>query len=193
MLFFPRGRSPAAAHLERAHEHASTFEGDRPLGVGWHIDQHEITNTSTGMEFSSAVTWLFEYRLYPEDVLTADAHFLQEGRLPRPGDRIVQSIRVFQGLLNALAINVVTSVLHQPGRRGLTMQTTTAHFQQGEMSVMVSERPGGAALLFQSVSRSNGRVPFFMRGYARRLQLQAHQAMLAGFTALGSGEVSTAP
>ena len=67
----------------------------------------------------------------------------------------------------------------------MTVQTTTAHFEIGEMSVMVSERPAGAALLVQAVSRPNRRVPVILRGFARRLQNKAHAAMRDQFRAIG--------
>ena len=186
MLISLPGRTPFDKLLENRADFPPSFDGNQPLGPGWYIDHFETENAQPGMDFQTAVEWLFNGRWYPEEVLVAEALFLREGRLPRPGDRIVQEIAVLPGRLHAVGVNVVTNVLHQPGRRGITVQTTTAHFEIGEMSVMVTERPGGAALLVQSVSRPSRRVPFFMRRFARRLQKAAQAAMQACFRELGT-------
>lgn len=152
------------------------YDPETPIDATWHVDSSEtdLGPAEDARLFAAAVETLFRYDCYPGNVLAAHAPFIEENRPPRPGDRILQRIRVLPFFLDAVTLNIVTAAWHETDRRGFTVHTSSRHFEVGEWTSGVVRRPGGRiTFLTHSISRPAPTLPAIAHGFARALQLRA--------------------
>jgi uncharacterized protein (UPF0548 family) len=148
-----------------------------------HSDDYEVVvrEHATRDHFSRAADLLLRYRFYPPDVMLHTSDFDHERRRMKAGDRIVQRIRLFPGL-DVLTMNEVVRVTNAPRRAGFAYATTEKHDEVGQWSAEVALDDAGALRLrIQSLGKAN--LPFFMKPFARHIQLRAHRRGIATFKA----------
>ena len=122
----------------------SNFDPEQPIDGNWHVDGNDVELGPAGDDalFDAAVCALFRYAIYPHALMQVSADFLQEGRPPHPGDRILQRIHLIPGLLDVLTMNIVSSVWHEQNRRGFTLRATQKRATNG--TIVVCDRAGRA-------------------------------------------------
>ena len=155
--------------------------GDAPAGL--HTDHYDVAvrEPANDADFARAADLLLRYQFYPPDVMLHTSDFDQARRRMQAGDRIVQRIRLFPGL-DVLTMNEVTRVTDAPRCAGFTYTTTAKHDEIGEWSADVTlEDAGGLRLRIHSIGKAN--LPFFMKPFARLIQLRAHRRGIATFKA----------
>lgn len=164
-----------------------SFDPQQPIDAHWHVDAYEQVlgiDSENGL-FDRAAALLMRYEFYPPEVLRHVSTFTPEGREARPGDRIVQRIRVIPHVLDVVTMNVVSGLIVEPNRRGITYTTTERHLEIGEWTCVVSRRPSGeVVLLVHAVSKVGPRMPFWARPFARYFQLRGHRLGTAHFKKL---------
>lgn len=150
---------------------------------GAHSDDYDvlIREHATVDHFARAADLLLRYRFYPPDVMLHTSDFAQQRRRMKAGDRIVQRIRLFPGL-DVLTMNEVVRVTNAPRRAGFAYATTEKHDEVGQWSAEVALDDAGA-LHLHIHSIGVARLPFFMKPFARAIQVRAHQRGMATFKA----------
>lgn len=163
----------------------SNYKPDQPIDNSWYVDGFEVVLGTSDEHtlFDRAVQRLFRYNFYPDSVLKSAASFIRDDRPPEVGDRVVQRIRVIPGILDAVTMNIVQSVWHEPDRRGFTMVTGEPQYEMGEWTASISRKPDGAiALVVRVISKPSNRLPAIAGGFARSLQKRAHRLALESFS-----------
>lgn len=148
-----------------------------------HRDDYDVVvrEHATAHHFARAADLLLRYQFYPPDVMLHASDFDQQRRRMKAGDRIVQRIRLFPGL-DVLTMNEVVRVIDETHCAGFTYATTAKHDEVGQWSADVALDDAGALhLRIQSTGKAN--LPFFMRPFARFIQLRAHRRGIATFKA----------
>jgi uncharacterized protein (UPF0548 family) len=121
------------------------------------------------------------YRFYPPDVMMHTSDFDQQRRRMKTGDHIVQRIRILPGL-DVLTMNEVMRMTDESRSAGFAYATTAKHDEVGQWSADVTLDDAGALhLRIHSVGKAN--LPFFMKPFARWIQLRAHRRGIAAFKA----------
>lgn len=157
-----------------------TFRAGDPLPNA-HRDDYDVVvrEYASADHFARAADLLLRYRFYPPDVMLHTSDFDQQRRRMRIGDRIVQRIRLLPGL-DMLTMNEVTRVTDEPRCTGFTYCTTAKHDEVGQWSAEVALDDAGALHLhIHSTGKAN--LPFFLRPFARFIQLRAHRRGIATF------------
>lgn len=163
----------------------SNYEPDQPVDNSWYVDGFEVVLGTSDEHtlFDRAVQRLFRYNFYPDSVLKSAANFIRDDRPPEVGDRVVQRIRVIPGILDAVTMNIMKSVWHEPDRKGFTMVTSERQYEMGEWTASISRKPDGEiALVVRVISKPSNRVPAIAGGFARSLQKRAHRLALESFS-----------
>jgi len=166
------------AMLDEWRGESSNYDHDDSIDGRWYSDNHEteLSRSTDRVLYEKAARRLLGYRYYPDSVLTFVADFTRYDRLPLPGDRIVQRIRVIPFLLDAITMNIVKSVWHDADSSGFTIVTSEHHYEMGDWTAVISNTATGQITLGVRVtSRPSDRLPFFARGFARNLQMRAHE------------------
>lgn len=91
---------------------------------------------------------LFDYRIFPEHVLTALTEWQQEGREMRVGDTIVQQVHLppLRRFSFKLVFGVrICAVIDEPNRIGFSYETLEGHAERG-ISTFTLEQEGGIAV-----------------------------------------------
>jgi uncharacterized protein (UPF0548 family) len=148
-----------------------------------HSDDYDVIvrEHATRDHFARAADLLLRYRFYPPDVMLHTSDFDQQRRRMKAGDRIVQRIRLLPAL-DVLTMNEVVRVTNTPRNAGFTYATTAKHDEVGQWSADVTLNDAGVLhLRIQSIGKAN--LPFFMRPFARRIQLRAHRRGIETFKA----------
>lgn len=194
-VWFGKGRSNDAQYLTLWQNAPLTYDPKQAVDHHWNVDRYEaiLGRDTTGALFTQAASLVLHNRFYPEDVMQSVSDFGLENRAARPGDRVLQRIRIFQyntlPILEVLALNEITEVIDEPRRAGFTYTTTSAHSEIGEWSPRVEWRENGeVALIVEVVSRIRPGAPALARHLARSLQLRAHQLGIENFRALVAGK-----
>lgn len=172
------------AVLEQWCEAGSNYEPGRPVDKSWYVDRYEVAlgTSDGGALFDKAVRRLFRYAFYPESFVAVAAAFIRDERPPEEGERIVQRVRVIPGVLDAVTMNIVTSVWQEPNRKGFTLVTSEQQYETGEWTASVVRNPDGEVLLLVcAISRPSKRLPLPGRLFARGLQKHAHNLALKTF------------
>lgn len=155
-----------------------------PVDKSWYVDHYEValgTANEVGL-FDEAVRRLFRYAFYPESLVAVAAAFIRDERPPEAGERIVQRIRVIPGILDAVTMNIVTSVWQEPDRNGFTLVTSEQQYESGEWTASIVRNPDGEVLLLVCViSRPSKRLRLPGRVFARALQKYAQSLALKTF------------
>jgi hypothetical protein len=177
---------PDEKYLEQWRDAPLTYECGQKVDESWHIDHDEYVfggGEKTYEElFKGAADLILRYEFYPPSLMTHVSDFSRENRRMRVGDYIVQRIRTGVPLIEVLTLNEVVEVIDRPSRAGFTYVATAAHSEMGEFSVLVERRSDHLHLTLKTISRTRPEFPFFLRGYARRLQKSAHKQGLLCFT-----------
>ena len=166
------------AILDRWRGEGSNYRPEVAAQGPCYLDNFEVAlGTSEGQRlYDKAVQRLFAYRYYPDSVLAAVADFARNGRLPQPGDRIVQRIKVIPHILDAITMNIVKSAWREPDSSGFTIVTSEYHYEVGEWTVSVDRNPNGEVTLVVRIdSQPSNQLRFLARWFARALQLRAHK------------------
>lgn len=148
-----------------------------------HTDDYDVVvrNHAIADHFARAADLLLRYRFYPPDVMLHTSDFDQQRRRMKTGDRIVQRIRLLPGL-DVLTMNEVTCVTDDARCAGFTYCTTAQHDEVGQWSAEVALNDAGALHLhILSIGKAN--LPFFLRPFARFIQLRAHRRGITTFKA----------
>jgi hypothetical protein len=150
---------------------------------GSHTDDYDVVvRTNANIDhFALAAGLLLRYRFYPPDVMLHASDFDQQRRRMKAGDRIVQRIRLFPGL-DVLAMNEVVRVTDEQRNAGFAYATTARHDEVGQWSADVALNDAGE-LHLRIHSIGVARLPFFMKPFARFIQLRAHHRGIAAFKA----------
>lgn len=170
--------SPASL-LAEWKQNVVLFDPNRPTDTTWNVDSFQV-NLGPDTEihsFSRAADLLFRYQLYPKSVMTFMSDFSIEERSLRTGDYILQKGVILPGLLSAVTLTQVISVIIEPARRGFTYFSTNHHFIEGEFTVaLVRKADGAIVLMAHSVSRPDPKLPVILRWAARQYQKRAHRS-----------------
>lgn len=193
-VWFGQAQSEDAQYLSTWRDAALTYAPDTPLDSSWNVDRYEVIlgHDTTGALFQRAAQLVLRNQFYPAEVMSTVSDFALEGRPVRPGDRIVQRVRVLQyntkPILEVLTMNEITEVIEEPRQAGFTYTTTQAHSEVGEWSPRVEWREDGeVALIIEVVSRSMPGSSALGRRLTRHLQLRAHTLSIENFRALLAG------
>jgi uncharacterized protein (UPF0548 family) len=173
------------AILDQWSSEGSNYEPGHPVDSSWYVDSFEVAlgTSDENSLFDRAVQRLYRYKFYPDSVLKAVANFVRDDRPPEVGDHVVQRIRVIPGILDAVTMNIVKSVWHEPDRRGFTMVTGEQQYEMGEWTASISRKPDGEiTLTVRVVSKPSNRLPAIAGGFARGLQKRAHRLALESFS-----------
>ena len=182
------------AILDRWRGEGSNYHPEGAAEGACYLDNFEVAlGTSEDQRlYDKAVQRLFAYRYYPDSVLTAVADFARDGRLPLPGDRIVQRIKVIPYILDAITMNIVKSVWREPDSSGFTIITSERHYEVGEWTVAIDRHPNGeVALVVRIDSYPSNQLRFLARWFARALQLRAHRLARRDFAQAVLEQVSS--
>jgi uncharacterized protein (UPF0548 family) len=185
MLIWFSKRIDLYAVLDDWRNEGSNYQSDQAIDNSWYVDGFEVVLGTSDEQrlFDTAVKRLFRYNFYPDSVLKCAANFIHDDRPPEIGDRIVQRIRIIPGILDAVTMNIVKSVWHEPDRRGFTMVTSERQYEMGEWTASISRKPSGTvALVVRVVSKPSNRLPAIAGGFSRRLQKRAHRLALQSFS-----------
>ncbi len=166
------------AILDRWRGEGSNYHLEGAAQGACYLDNFDVAlGTSEAQQlYDQAVKRLLGYRYYPDSVLTAVADFTRDGRLPQPGDRIVQRIKVIPYILDAITMNIVKSAWQEPDSSGFTIVTSEHHYEVGEWTVSVDRNPNGEVTLVVRIdSHPSNQLRFLARWFARALQLRAHR------------------
>jgi uncharacterized protein (UPF0548 family) len=170
--------------LDRWREAGSNYEPGRPVDKSWYVDRYEVALGTSEEDalFDKAVRRLFQYAYYPESFVAVAATFIRDERPPEAGERIVQRVRVIPGILDAVTMNIVSSVWQEPDRKGFALITSEQQYESGEWTASVVRNPDGEVLLLVTVvSKPSKRLLFPGRVFARALQKHAHSLALKTF------------
>jgi uncharacterized protein (UPF0548 family) len=185
MLIWLSKKIDLYAILDQWRSESSNYESDQPVDGSWYVDGFEVVLGKSDEQslFDTAVQRLFRYNFYPDSVLRSAADFIRDDRPPEIGDRVVQRIRVIPGILDAVTMNIVESVWHEPDCRGFTMVTGEHQYEMGEWTASISRKSNGEiALVVRVVSKPSKRLPAIAGGFARSLQKRAHRLALESFS-----------
>jgi uncharacterized protein (UPF0548 family) len=177
---------PDEQYLEQWRDAPLTYQRGQKIDASWHTDHNEYVFGGKGLSyeelFKRAADLILRYEFYPPSLMIHISDFSRENRRMRVGDRVVQRIRSSVRVIEALTINEVVEVIDRPSRAGFTYVTTAAHSEMGEFSVLVERRSDQLKVTLHTISRTRPEFPFFLRGYARRLQKSAHKRVILYFT-----------
>ncbi len=165
-------------------ETGTNYNPDQPIDNTWEVDGYEelLGNNSMPSLFENAVQKLFRYDIFPPTVMRVGANFLLEDRFPVVGDRIIQRIRIIPGIVDAITMNIISAVWHEPDRRGFTLITSDKQYKMGEWTASISRKKNGEiALMVHVISRPSNQMPVIAGNFARKLQLRAHRLALKYF------------
>ena len=172
------------AVLEEWRDAGSNYDPGDTNDGSWHVDIYDVAlgKPEDNDLFDNAVHRLFRYAFYPESFVSVVADFIREERPPEPGERIVQRVRVIPGVVDAVTMNIIQSVWHEPDRKGFTLVTSERQYERGEWTASIARNPDGEVLLqVRVVSRPSRRLPLPARVFARALQKHAHTLGLKCF------------
>jgi len=172
------------AVLDRWCETGSNYEPGRYGEKGWYVDRYEVALGTSDDDalFDKAVRRLFRYAFYPESFVAVASAFIRDERPPEAGERIIQRVRVIPGILDAVTMNIVTSVWQEPDSKGFMLVTSEQQYETGEWSASIARNPDGEVLLRVAVvSRPSKRLLLPARVFARALQKHAHSLALRTF------------
>jgi uncharacterized protein (UPF0548 family) len=174
-------------YLKQWKDAKSNFMPEQPIDKTWHVDTYErVLGTDESGEdlFHRAAQALFRYQYYPSSVMHALGEFTLEDRFMRPGDRILQRIRLLPGM-EILTVNFVFTVINETRRKGFTLMTTEQHIEMGEWTALVALRPNHeVVLMVQAVSKPGPRMPLPGKLLGRFYQNRAHRLGLEYFSTL---------
>jgi uncharacterized protein (UPF0548 family) len=184
--FILRGSGqPDEQYLDQWRDAPLTFQHGQKIDESWHSDHHEYVfgeaAASQEMLFKRASDLILRYEFYPPSVLTHVSDFSRENRNMRVGDRIVQRIRSRFLPIEGMTMNEVTEVIDEPSRAGFTYVTTSAHAEMGAWSALVEREKDHLKLTIAATSRTRPEFLFFLRGYARWAQKNAHKQGILNF------------
>lgn len=172
------------AVLEEWRDAGSNYDQGDTNDGSWYVDIYDVAlGKPDGSDlFDTAARRLFRYAFYPESFVSVVADFIRQERPPEPGERIVQRVRVIPGIVDAVTMNIIQSVWHEPDRKGFTLVTSERQYERGEWTASVARNPdGGVVLQVRVVSRPSRRLPLPARLFARALQKHAHTLGLKSF------------
>lgn len=206
-VWFSREQDKDAEYLRLWRDAPVTYVPDQqPLDYHWSADRYEVIlgQDASGNMFRRAAALVLNNRFYPSSVMDVVGDYSLEGRTVRPGDRVLQRVRVMWlngwNILDVLTMNEVTEVIEEPRRVGFTYHTTAAHSELGEWSPSVEWRENGeVVLLIEVVSRTRPGASALIRRFVRRMQLRAHKLCIENFraqlhgTPLPAAETSNIP
>lgn len=197
-VWFGAGREQDAKLLQDWRSSPVTYQPGQETGPEWFADRYEIDlgYDTSGKLFERASRLVLNNRFYPPEVMANTSDFGQEKRPVRPGDRVLQRIRIFQmrsaPVLEVLTMNEITEVIQEPRRAGFTYTTTTAHSELGEWAPTVEWREDGrVVLVIDVVSRARPGASKWARRFGRGLQLRAHKLSIENFLAQVRGDYHT--
>lgn len=197
-VWFGTGREQDAKLLQDWRSAPVTYQPGQETGPEWFADRYEIDlgYDASGKLFERASRLVLNNRFYPPEVMVNTSDFGLEKRAVRPGDRVLQRIRIFQmrstPVLEVLTMNEITEVIQEPRRAGFTYTTTTAHSELGEWSPRVEWREDDrVVLVIDVVSRTRPGASKWACRFARGLQLRAHKLSIENFLSQLRGDFHT--
>lgn len=171
--------------LELWRDEQSNYDPQEPKNSSWFVDEFSVPlgTASDDRVFERAAIRLLRYKFYPTSVLHAAATFIRERRAPRPGEHIVQRVKVIPGLVDAVTMNIVTDVCDEPNRCGFRIVTSNQQYEKGEWSAYITRTESGdVSLDVKVVSKPATPLPFISSSFARALQRRAHRLALTSFS-----------
>ena len=125
--------------------------------------------------------FLYEYKIFPQHIMTSKTQWSVEKRNLHIGDTIVQQVflpptKVFsKKIIFGVRIN---SIIDQPGRKGFSYETLEGHVEKGESTFTVEETDDGLIFKIQTFSQPGNLLtkllgPIFSLPYQRYCTRQA--------------------
>lgn len=185
MLVWFKQRIELYKVLEQWRDESSNYALDEPKDSSWFVDEFSIPlgTANDDRVFERAAIRLLRYKFYPTSVLHAAANFIRERRAPRPGEQIVQRVKVIPGIVDAVTMNIVTDVCDEPDRCGFRIVTSNQQYEKGEWSAYISrDGDGNVELNVKVISKPATPLPFISSSFARALQKRAHRLALNSFS-----------
>lgn len=174
-------------YLEKWKNLPLNFDPNQPTDPSWQVDEYEqLLGKNDEREawplFERASYHLLRYHYYPSSVMTHTSDFEMDDRHMRPGDRIIQRIRLIPGILDVITMNQVKYMVFERRRKGFTVHTTENHLEMGEWTAVVSlQKNNDVSLLLHALSRPGPKMPFWAYPFARPYQRRAHRLGLHNF------------
>lgn len=178
LRFFGAGRGDDSRYLDTWRDAPLSYTPDMPSDRGWKTDRREtlLLARADADQFERAAELFWRYVFYPPSVMLHTSDFSQAQRPMQPGDRIIQRIVVFPGLLDLLTMNQIHSLMDETRRRGFTYWTTQRHDEIGTWSAWVEWRADGSLwVIMDAWSRIGYHIPFWLKPLVRFLQKRAHR------------------
>ena len=142
----------------RFREHLEYFR-NAPLMPYNRSDLKEITsttpiNTQTSLQ-QLDLTCLFDYHIFPTNIMTALPEWAAESRPMRAGDTIVQQgyIPPVRSLSQKIVFAVrINQIIDEPARRGFSYETVKGHVEKGISTFTVEQTGNGLIFKIHSIS-----------------------------------------
>lgn len=180
-------RGADAGLLDQWRSATLTYTPGQRLDPSWKHDRYDVTLTAAGTNhlLDRAADLLWRYDFYPPSVMLHTCDFELDERPMRPGDRLIQRVRVLPYALDLITMTEIVDILDEPRRKGFTYMTTTRHDELGEWTACVEWRDDESlVLVVAATSRTGDHIPGVLRPYGRYLQKRAHRLGIARFKRL---------
>jgi uncharacterized protein (UPF0548 family) len=127
------------------------------------------------------VAFLYDYKIFPQHIMTYKTQWCLEKRNVQVGDTIVQQVFLpptkvlSQKIIFGVRIN---SIIHEPGRKGFSYETLEGHVEKGESTFTIEETDEGLIFKIQTFSQPGNLLskllgPIFSLPYQRYCTKQA--------------------
>jgi hypothetical protein len=144
------------------------------------FDKINLIEKTSSIEISTQVrinqidpTCVFDYKIFPPDIMTSLAQWNYEKRKMQTGDTIVQQVYIppFGTFSQKIIFGVrITEIIDEPGRKGFSYQTLAGHVERGESVFTLEEHNNGVIFKIRTFSEPGNLLtrlcgPFFTIPY----------------------------
>lgn len=189
MLFLRDQRHQMAAHLH--HFKKVPVMPYDAAGLRFRTDEIRLHAGSSSLVTHEQV--LFDYRIFPEHIMTSFGQWQEERRVMQAGDTIVQQVQLppFKHVSIKLVLGVrVKAIFREEKGFGFSYETLEGHVERGISTFMIERRSDDAVFRITTRSgpghwTSRAAGPFLARPYQRYATLQALAHVARQFSAPG--------